>query len=213
MDVVLRGQAFSFLPERALYKYNESLLIIADVHLGKASHFRKQGIPIPAASQAGDYTNLQNLINKKQPQKVYFLGDLFHSYVNSDWYAFEELIRLHPGIEFTLIKGNHDIVDYRLFDQLGVTVCDGDIIDGPFIYSHKPLDAVPDGSLNIAGHIHPGILLQGLAKQSIKLPCFHLSTQHLILPAFGILTGLYTMEMSKHNKVYAVLPNEVRVLN
>lgn len=213
MQVSLEGHLFSFLPERALFKHDESLLVIADVHLGKASHFRKHGISIPAASQAEDYTKLRRLLDKTKPEKVYFLGDLFHSSLNSDWHAFAALVESYPNLCFTLIKGNHDIIDYKFFDKLCIDVSDKELTEGPFVYSHEPLQSVDSNRLNIAGHIHPGILLRGMGKQSLRLPCFHLSGNTLLLPAFGTLTGLYMMDMDQHNKVYAVLPGEVKKLN
>ncbi len=213
MQIEFQGQTLILLPERAIFKPDEQLLIIADVHLGKAGHFRKHGISIPAASQDGDYQKLKDLIEKMHPQKVYFLGDLFHSSYNSDWHVFASLIECCEDIEFTLVKGNHDIIDYRLFDGLKIHVVDKHIEDDHFIYSHKPLTHIPEGKLNMAGHIHPGIALYGLGKQSIKLPCFHLQDgNQLILPAFGVLTGLYMMSRNADTKIYIVLPNEVKQL-
>ena len=47
MQLSLNNSEFTLLPEKALYKEDERLLIIADVHLGKASHFRKEGVYMP----------------------------------------------------------------------------------------------------------------------------------------------------------------------
>ena len=51
MRMELNGVQFDLLHEKALWKEDERLLVIADVHLGKVSHFRKHGISIPARSQ------------------------------------------------------------------------------------------------------------------------------------------------------------------
>ncbi|RYE24001.1 MAG: ligase-associated DNA damage response endonuclease PdeM [Sphingobacteriales bacterium] len=213
MQLEFKGQVLTLLPERAVYKQDERLLIIADVHLGKASHFRKHGISMPASSQYGDYEKLKELIEKVHPHKVYFLGDLFHSSYNNDWHAFASLIECCEDIEFTLIKGNHDIIDYKHFDGLKIHVVDRYIEDEFFIYSHEPLKKVPEGKLNMAGHIHPGISLHGLGKQSVKLPIFHLQNgNQMTLPAFGVLTGLYMMRKNEHTQVFMVLPSEVREL-
>lgn len=213
MEFEFKGHTLTLLPEKAVYKQDERLLIIADVHLGKASHFRKHGISMPASSQYGDYQKLKELVEKIQPHKVYFLGDLFHSSFNNDWHAFASLIECCEDIEFTLVKGNHDIIDYRLFDRLNIHVVDKHIEDEHFIYSHKPLAHIPNGKLNLAGHIHPGVCLHGLGKQSIKLPVFHLQDgNRMVLPAFGVLTGLYIMDRNADTRVFMVLPNEVREL-
>ena len=208
MQIALKGHAFTLLHEKALWKEDEAILIIADIHLGKASHFRKEGIPIPLQSQLSDYDNLRNLFNKTRAKKVYFLGDLFHSSFNKDWAHFEQLVCEFTGIAFTLIKGNHDIIDNELFSGLGVNVIDTYLEDRHFIYSHEPVSFTHE-KLNIAGHIHPGISLSGIGRQSARLPCFYLSGNVFLLPAFGILTGLYSIPYS-NAEIYAVLQGEIR---
>jgi DNA ligase-associated metallophosphoesterase len=208
MTVEINGAEFTLLPEKALYKADEQLLVIADVHLGKASHFRKEGISIPLAAQMGDYDNLRQLFDKIKPQRVYFLGDLFHSSFNRDWHYFCDLIAKYPGIQFTLIRGNHDLIDEQLFKDICISVTD-EIEDEAFIYSHDELENIAPGKINIVGHIHPGIILSGMGRQSLKLPCFYLTRTHFILPAFGVLTGLYSMDRTADSKVFIVLRDAV----
>lgn len=211
MNIEINKHEFILLFEKALYKPDEQLLVIADIHLGKARHFRKEGIPFPAESQHGDYINLEYLFRKVRPGKVYFLGDLFHSDFNKDWHYFRELIELFPDVCFTLVKGNHDIIDERLFEELEVAVTEI-IEDAHFIYSHEPIEKGLKNKVNIAGHIHPGVVLAGGARQSIKLPCFYITDEFIILPAFGVLTGLYSMEKSSRARIYAVARGEIRLL-
>lgn len=208
MIIGINGHTFTLLPEKALYKNDERLLIIADVHLGKANHFRKEGISIPARAQQGDYTNLEQLFIKIKPLKVYFLGDLFHSTYNRDWLHFCNLVAQFPGITFSLIRGNHDLIDHQKFNEICIDVVDS-IEDSCFIYSHEPLERKSRGKVNITGHIHPGIVLSGLGRQSLKLPCFYITPSVVVVPAFGILTGLYSMERTLEADIYAVLPGQV----
>jgi hypothetical protein len=211
MTIDISGVAFTLLYQKALYKPDEELLIIADVHLGKASHFRKNGISLPSSAQQGDYDNLRNLFDLVQPKKVYFLGDLFHSSLNDDWNNFRDLMQAYGHIVFTLVRGNHDLINDRLFNEVNVVVVNT-IEDERFIYSHEPLDNIAVGKLNIVGHIHPGYVLSGLGRQSVKLPCFYMREQLMVLPAFGVLTGLYSMEQSKSATIYLVLSDSVRKL-
>jgi DNA ligase-associated metallophosphoesterase len=211
MRIEINGCAFTLLSQKALYKPGESLLIVADVHLGKANHFRKSGIPMPAIAQQDDYERLEKLFDQVKPEKVYFLGDLFHSTLNNDWRNFCELIAKFPSILFILVKGNHDLIDEGLFKDICIDVVDL-IEDESFVYSHAPMEMVPEGKVNIVGHIHPGVVLSGLARQSIKLPCFYMCESLLILPAFGILTGLYSMEQSRDATIYVVTEGGVKVI-
>lgn len=209
MTITLNEITFELLYEKALYEPEQQLLIIADVHLGKALHFRKQGIAIPAAAQNGDYKALQELFDKIKPKQVYFLGDLFHSAFNNDWHTFCDLINDFKHIKFILVKGNHDLIDTKLFSEMCITVVDT-IEEEGLVYSHEPLKKIPAGKINICGHIHPGIVLSGAGRQSVKLPCFYLLENLFVLPAFGVLTGLYPMSKEKGIKVYGVLPGLVK---
>jgi DNA ligase-associated metallophosphoesterase len=208
MVIEINDIPFTLLSEKALYKPDERLLIIADIHLGKASHFRKEGLAIPAEAQMADYTNLQKLFEKITPLKVYFLGDLFHSSFNRDWHYFTDLIAVFPHIEFVLIKGNHDIINKNLFKEIQVAVVDS-IEDDHFLYTHEPIETAR-GKVNITGHIHPGIVIFGAARQSLKLSCFYVSDTLVVLPAFGMLTGLYSQAKPEDACVYCVLPDGVR---
>ena len=209
MDIILHNNNFRLLPEKALYKPDEGLLIIADVHLGKASHFRNSGIPLSANSQMGDFVNLEILFRKIEPRKVYFLGDLFHSNINRDWHYFSELIAKFPQIQFTLIKGNHDLINPNLFLEIGIPVID-QIETDTLVYSHEPMEGADPNKINIAGHIHPGFVLSGVGRQYIKLACYYRSNNLFLLPAFGMLTGLVSMQRTSSTTIYVILPGEVR---
>lgn len=208
MQLTLKESVFTLLPEKALYKEDEQLLIIADVHLGKATHFRNEGIYMPAMAHREDYEALRRVFLKFSPRKVYFLGDLFHSKLNGEWRLFAALIKEFPHIAFTLVKGNHDIIDVTLFTELNIVIVEEVLEEGAFVYSHMPVDT-PADAINIVGHIHPGVVLNGKARQRIKLPCFHLCGNTLLLPAFGKLTGLYIIDCGKDDRVFPVLPSEV----
>jgi uncharacterized protein len=202
------GHLFHLLPEKALYLPAERLLVIADVHLGKARHFRKEGIAIPANTQADDYRRLADLFVKTNPANVYFLGDLFHSTYNHDWQYFCDLVGQFPSIQFTLIKGNHDIIDHRHFADISVSVVD-DIETPQLLFVHDVPQNLPNTKLVIAGHIHPGITLTGGGRQTVTLPCYYKDGNVLLLPAFGMLTGLYKMTQTRRSEIFIVLPGEV----
>jgi DNA ligase-associated metallophosphoesterase len=211
MTIEISNHQFTLLYEKALYKPDERLLVVADVHLGKANHFRKEGISIPAEAQYADYKNLETLFRKTDPLKVYFLGDLFHSSINRDWHYFTELIGKFPQISITLVQGNHDIIDHKLFKSLHISVTPS-IEDDEFIYTHEPLKKQHPIKTNIAGHIHPGCVLSAGARQSLKLPCFYKTENMLILPAFGVLTGLYSMPRGEAQVIYVALPDKVMLV-
>ena len=60
-----------------------------------------------------------------------------------------------------------------------------------------------------SGHVHPGIKLNGVARQELSFPCFYFSKDHAILPAFGHFTGLYKIKPKRTDKVFALMENKV----
>ncbi|XZF12684.1 ligase-associated DNA damage response endonuclease PdeM [Chitinophagaceae bacterium MMS25-I14] len=209
MEITIQGTNVLLLPEKALFLPAHKTLVIADMHLGKAMHFRKSGIPIPAGAAQRDLDNLSALMQQYAPQQVWFLGDLFHSDYNSEWPLFASFIQQFPQVTFTLIRGNHDILQLHHYESIGVHVAEDCLALENLLFSHEPIKSVLPGTFNIAGHIHPGILLSGKAHQHVKLPCFYIDGQTLLLPAFGNLTGLYLLDKKRTATVYAVFKDRV----
>ena len=97
-------------PLKSIWYPDQHSLIISDAHLGKTNHFRKSGIAIPDSVEATNFERLEKLFNLFNPQRVIFLGDLFHSHLNSAWERFEQLLQSFNHIAFDLVVGNHDIL-------------------------------------------------------------------------------------------------------
>lgn len=198
-----KGLNLTLLPEKAVWIDSMGVLLIADLHFGKASHFRKSGIPIPEKVHDQDYIQLNNLISIYSPKQVYFLGDLFHSSWNEEWETLLNFLRLFPTPSFHLIVGNHDILPSERYLDPRLKVHPNPIILGSLLLSHEPIQP-PEGLLTICGHIHPGILLQGRAKQRVRIPCFHYSRNVLILPSFGNFTGLSLIKGEKNDFIWGI---------
>ncbi len=205
MEITIANETFILLPEKALLRKATNALIIADIHLGKGTHFNKAGIPIPKASSDKEIYNLELIIHKYSPSELIFLGDLFHSSINSEWTVFVEFLKLHPALKFILVKGNHDIINEKHYAHANFEAVDA-LEYKDFILSHEPID---HNKLVICGHIHPGIKMKGKAKQSLTLPCFYKTDKHFILPAFGSLTGLYALDIKRAKQLWAVIENKI----
>ena len=87
----IKGQTFHLHPLKAIYWEEQGALLIADLHLGKTRHFRREGFPVPQGAGDANYDKLINLFLHFEPKRVIYLGDLFHSDYNQEW---EELIDL-----------------------------------------------------------------------------------------------------------------------
>src|ERR1700748_1677191 len=134
----LLNQDLLLLPQRAIYWQQEKALIVADVHLGKVGHFRKAGIAVPRDMEQTDLGELSDLVFEYKPQKLIFLGDLFHSDMNADWEWFRLWRQQHKKLEILLIRGNHDIIHDQHYLDLNVALHD-QLLVGPFLMLHHPL--------------------------------------------------------------------------
>ncbi len=178
---------------------------MADVHLGKSAHFRKHGMAVPSQADDNEYDKLNAVINEFNPARIWFLGDLFHSYQNAEWHFFEQWVRMQ-SIEVLLVMGNHDVISRTQFEKLGVKTTEK-IQMGNLLLTHHPVEV--EGIFNIAGHIHPAVKLIGVGRQHMKVPCFFCTDHGMILRAFGDFTGTYAMKPQKGNRIFACVENEV----
>jgi len=208
MKITIRGNTFELLPEKAVFWHEEGALLLADVHLGKIMHFRKNGSNLPLASQQTDFERMTKLLDQWKPEQIIFLGDLFHSEINTTWHQFEAWIKQQKG-RFILISGNHDIIDPKYYELIRVKVLPS-LTQKAFSLTHKPEDIE---GFNICGHIHPGIKLKGAGSQRLKLPCFHVSPHRLTLPAFGSFTGLHYVYPAEKDQIFAIADHKVIEMN
>lgn len=198
MKIQILQQNFQFHPSGIAFWEEQQLLLIADVHLGKISHFRKHGSAVPQNAVLQNFDKLTEMVKKFQPKNICFLGDLFHSAKNAEWGLFEKWVEEQTA-KVSLILGNHDIISPLLFENMGVRVFQ-ELYIGKFKLTHHP--EVQEAYFNICGHIHPGYRLTGLAKQHLKLKCFFRSKHQLILPAFGEFTGVFLMKPEPQDQIF-----------
>lgn len=181
------------------------MLLISDVHLGKISHFRKHGSALPEQAIYKNFQKLDSAVNYFEPESICFLGDLFHSVINNEWQLFEQWVE-RTSVPIILIAGNHDIISPLKYEDLGIRVVSEWALGG-FLLTHHPEER--EGLFTLSGHIHPAILLEGMGRQFLKLPCFFRTVNQMILPAFGEFTGTYVMEPKEGDLVYVVTKEDV----
>ena len=196
-------------PTGATYWVEQEVLLIADVHLGKVSHFRKHGSAVPVDAINGNFEKMNQLLKEFDPEHVVFMGDLFHSSRNLEWDLFKDWTTQIDN-QIHLIAGNHDIISPILYEKLGISV-HAQVKVADFLLTHHP--ETDQAEFNICGHIHPGYKMRGPGRQSLKLSCFFLGQNRLILPAFGEFTGNYFMEPQEKERIFAITGKEVILVN
>lgn len=208
LSIELQGEEIQLLGERVIFWPKKNLLLLADLHLGKVNHFRRSGIAVPHKANDKNTESLISLLQDLSPDRVIFLGDLFHSHYNAEWEVFGQVLRAFPQISFELVIGNHDILGKYQYDKHAITVHRDPLVVKPFLLSHEPLEE-RHTYYNLAGHIHPAVMLEGKARQRLKLPCFYFKEYQGLLPAFGVFTGMHVMQPSKGEHVYVLVDGQV----
>lgn len=203
LTVEWAGEKVVLLPNGAVHWPARDALWISDLHLGKAAHFRKHGVPIGSEPTLATLHRLREQLLALKPRKVWMLGDLFHSDMNREWEPFAGLCEEFSDVDWVLVQGNHDRIPEVLLRESGIRQV-GRMDEGPFTFTHDPLDLQPEFGYHVCGHVHPGIRLSGAGRQRLRVRCFHVSERQAILPAFGAFTGMHSITPSKRDRVYAI---------
>ena len=198
-------QTFILHPSGAMYWEEQDLLVISDVHLGKVAHFRKHGSAIPQQALKGNFLKLDLVTGFFDPERICFLGDLFHSYINNEWQHFEQWMQ-DISADVILVEGNHDVISPLKYEALGVRVIP-ELVIGEYLFTHHPEER--EDYFNFSGHIHPGVKMNGRGRQQLKLPCFFKSSHQMILPAFGEFTGKHLLVPTAKDEIFVATNEEV----
>ena len=203
------GQSLHLHPHKAVWWEEGRTLFLADLHLGKGAHFRKAGIPAPRALADADLRRLDQLLGAFDIDAVFFLGDLFHSDHNGEWAGLGELLARHPKPAFHLVRGNHDILAEEHYNSAGLSLLNEPFFCDPFVLSHYPLARPVQGYYNLAGHLHPAVILNGKGRQHLRLPCFYFRPDQAVLPAFGAFTGHACLDPQSEDAVFVIVEDRV----
>jgi DNA ligase-associated metallophosphoesterase len=204
-QIEINSEHFILHPGGGIYWVERRMLLIADVHFGKVAHFRKHGAAIPVKASEENYRKLNDLNDYFKPEVICFLGDLFHSYLNNEWFSFESWIS-SLKCKVILISGNHDIISPHKYEAIEIEVHESLVMDS-FLLTHQPHEH--DALFNFSGHVHPGVRMLGAGRQRVRLACFYKTNKQLILPAFGTFTGKHIIAPKAGDEIYAIVSGEV----
>jgi DNA ligase-associated metallophosphoesterase len=209
ITLTIAGEALYLLPERALFWPARHLLMIADIHFGKAAAFRANGVPVPHGTTAQNLEAIDTLLQAHPVQHIVFLGDFLHAKAAQRSDGLSHLIRWrdqYPGLRMTLVRGNHDRHAGDPPAQLNMELVDEPYCLGPFVLCHHP-EPRADGYV-LAGHVHPVFRLAA-AGDSLRLPCFLFGPEAAILPSFGAFTGGYQVMPGQDDRVFVTTDDAV----
>jgi len=173
------------LPQGALFWPARRALLVADLHLEKASWFAAGGQMLPPYDSLATLADLAAIAAAVAPEEIWCLGDSFHDRHGCDRLpaaAREQLIALTSATRWTWIVGNHDP---GFADHCGGRIVEEAEVDG-LVLRHEadPAETRPE----LSGHFHPKLRITHRGRQ-VSRRCFVATATKLILPAFGSLTG------------------------
>lgn len=164
----------------ALWWPEAGMLVVSDLHLGRAGRYaRRGGALLPPYADRDTLDRLEAEVAALDPATVLSLGDSFDDDLAARELPAAErarLMQLARGRDWLWVQGNHD-------PALPMAELPGRVLEdwGELpIFRHIPLGNGPE----VAGHYHPVLPLAGR-----RWRCFAMDAALLILPAFGLYTG------------------------
>ncbi|MGZ8290682.1 MAG: ligase-associated DNA damage response endonuclease PdeM [Telluria sp.] len=201
-EIQLAGEPVLLLAQKALYWPARKMLVIADIHFGKAASFRAQGIPVPRGTTSQNLAMLDQLMVLHEVGHIVFLGDFLHAraaHAPATLAAMLAWRRRHPALTLTLVRGNHDLHAGDPAESLGIELVDEPYTLAPFSFCHHPDIDTPGYAL--AGHMHPVYVL-ATRFESLRLPCFVVGPKRMILPSFGAFTGGHPLAPEAADRIF-----------
>ncbi len=203
----LAGCEVLLLAGKALYWPQQQMLCIADAHFGKAAAYRALGQPVPRGTTAANLLRLDAMLAAYAVRELVFLGDFLHapaSHAQATLAALHAWRQRRAALVCTLVRGNHDLRAGDPPGTLGMEVLNEPYVHAPFALRHTPMVACTEPAILhvIAGHVHPVYQLQGLGRQRLRLPCFHITDKMTLLPSFGEFTGGHAVQVAASSRVF-----------
>ena len=179
------GETFHATPDGALYWPAQQALLVADLHLEKASWFARLGQFLPPYDSQATLSALAREVERTGAARLYCLGDSFHDSFGCERLpaaARELLTVLTARLDWTWIVGNHDP---GFADHCGGRLKHEVELSGIALRHEAVRD---DPRPELSGHFHPKLRLN-LKGRHVSRRCFVISRTKIILPAFGSMTG------------------------
>ncbi len=171
--------------DAALYWPTQRALIVADLHLEKASSYAVRGQMLPPYDSQMTLEMVAALAKRFDAQAVICLGDNFHDDAGEtrlQGKAAELLRAMTAHYDWTWITGNHDP---HVAAHWGGSVAVERLVEGIMLrHEAEPAFYAPE----ISGHFHPKLRMT-VRRRNLARRVFVMSERKIIMPAFGALTG------------------------
>lgn len=187
------GQEWGMVDGRALFWKRENALVVADLHLEKASYYAKAGQMLPPYDSRETLERVAHAVRATGARRVFTLGDNFHDAGGPERlepYARGMLDALTRSLDWVWVTGNHDEKDGEAAAPGGTQMAELEVSGLILRHMARPGESRPE----LSGHFHPRLQLS-LRGRRIVRPCAVVAEGgdetggRMILPACGTLTG------------------------
>ncbi|MEM0896564.1 MAG: ligase-associated DNA damage response endonuclease PdeM [Verrucomicrobiota bacterium] len=207
----LAGEQVLLHPFGSIFWTSASALVLSDLHFGKEASFRKAGLPVPDGGMEEDLLKITHLLHETKAERLIITGDLLHARTSSTPEVTQSVATWRhqfPELSIQLTLGNHDRHVRSIPMEWKFEIHPTRLVIPPFVFQHDP-SASPDGYV-IAGHLHP-VFSTGSTKRrrSLRLPCFHVTREYAVLPAFGHFTGGHPVRRESEDRLFAIAGDRI----
>lgn len=177
------GEELLLAAGQALYWPRERALLVADLHLEKASFYARFGQMLPPYDSRETLGRVADAVRQTGARRVFCLGDNFHDTGGPgrlEPHAAGMLEALTRAADWVWISGNHDQGEV----PCGTAVDELEVAGLMLRHEAMAGETRPE----LSGHFHPKLKVTARGRRVVR-PCAVASERKLILPAFGALTG------------------------
>ena len=208
VDFDWNGTRWRLLPRGAAFWVDQSLGMVADLHLGRAQTHRRFGLYLPDGGDGEDLAHLSELGRRAGWSQLLILGDVFHGLGPGDVAVVDSFLRWRDRqpFEVSILQGNHDRMAQELFPGRGLNFVGEEALINGFRFTHLPAEGVLP---NVCGHLHPGLRLKDAAGCVVSCKAFWWSERQLVLPGFGSTTRLRPLDRGRTWRVFATGEDQV----
>ncbi|MCX7997119.1 MAG: hypothetical protein N2691_05225 [Patescibacteria group bacterium] len=189
------GQTLTISYFRALFWEQNRTLVIADPHLGQPSR---------RISPEEELLRLSDAMEFFSPQRLIVLGDLLADSSIAFRASFRTWREQFRAVELFLVKGSRDILSDRAYRDLRVEPLNKALYEGPFVFSHRPMERPVPNRIVICGQVHPAVALYDPQRMPVRYPCFYFGAAHIVLPAFSEAVRLTEIDPAEQDALYIV---------
>jgi uncharacterized protein len=168
---------------RAIWFEELSILAVADLHIGYNWAQRHDGQMLPLHQPDDTIGRLKELCDSYRPRELLLLGDIVHRALPLPQIEAElgRLLEELEGTHLRLITGNHD----RFLEKLISAPLQTEYVRSGYLFVHGHQTSKCPERI-VMGHEHPAISVGDGVATSVKCPCFLLSREVIVLPAFSL---------------------------